>query len=182
MGTKPVQSGPIGERIRFQLKALRDEQSLTQANLASVAAQLGRPMADNTLAKIETGQRRMDADDVVMMALALGTTPNRLLLGDEGGMVALTPTMSAPARQAWAWADGRHPLGREEQRAFRVRSRPLDPPEPPMSGLTEAQQSVIVDVMAAVRRASAAGLPVEASVALIRVLAALDAGHGTGKG
>ncbi|WP_208766958.1 helix-turn-helix domain-containing protein [Kitasatospora cineracea] len=61
---------------------------------------------------IERGDRRVDVDDLVALALALGVSPNRLLLPDvaSGAIVDLAPNYVAQPDQAWAWATGDAPL------------------------------------------------------------------------
>lgn len=76
---------------------------------------LGHPVMDTGITKTEKGQRRVDVDDLVAFALALGVTPNRLLMPDverPGGPAehALTPVAKGRADQLWQWAQGeKHP-------------------------------------------------------------------------
>ena len=83
--------------------------------------ELGRPLLPSGVTKIEQGQRRVDADDLVALAIALRVNPSRLLLSDDGSdqEMALTPTVSVPAFLAWQWADGYAPLPtRSEEEGF----------------------------------------------------------------
>ena len=65
--------------------------------------------------KIEKGERRVDVDDLVALALALGVTPNRLTLPDMDlpGITTkylLTPAVAGSPVALWQWAQGeRHP-------------------------------------------------------------------------
>lgn len=68
----------------------------------------GRPIQASGLAKTEAGDRRVDADDLVALALALDATPNRLLLSGVPEPVPLTPKRSLTFPEAWAWASGEH--------------------------------------------------------------------------
>lgn len=84
---------------------------------------IGRPLFPSAISKIENGHRRVDADELVALAVALDCTPNRLLIapqaGDEeiqltegstelpiGGRVQTEPS----TRDAWRWARGTEPL------------------------------------------------------------------------
>jgi transcriptional regulator with XRE-family HTH domain len=91
-------------------------------------------MLPSAVTKIEQGTRRVDADDLVALALALGVTPNRLLLPDMETAVSedergteLTPGKIVLWREAWAWALGEEPLDVGDGRAtsaFRRENRP----------------------------------------------------------
>ncbi|MEU9056875.1 helix-turn-helix transcriptional regulator [Streptomyces sp. NPDC048384] len=72
--------GPTGARLAANLKALRESLPLTTEQLAVKVTDYGRPMRANTITKIEKGQRRVDVDDPVALALALETRPDALLL------------------------------------------------------------------------------------------------------
>jgi hypothetical protein len=102
----------------------------------------GHPIADAGITKTEKGDRRVDADDLVALALALGVTPNTLLMPEVGYLATsdshlLTQAVSGTAEELWQWAQGERPLripvpgadswlGDGEHRAleFAVRSRP----------------------------------------------------------
>ena len=56
---------------------------MTQAELDAALATVGRPIIQSGISKIENGSRRVDVDDLVALALALGTTPHALLGWDE---------------------------------------------------------------------------------------------------
>lgn len=65
--------------------------------------------------KIEKGERRVDVDDLVALALALGVTPNRLIMPDTdlSGVTTtylLTPAVAGSPVALWQWAQGeKHP-------------------------------------------------------------------------
>ncbi|MFG2277073.1 hypothetical protein ACGFNQ_00100 [Streptomyces asoensis] len=55
--------------------------------------------------------RRIDVDDLVALAAALGVTPNALLLPHRGsGSIDLTGGGTVDATFVWAWAEGCRPL------------------------------------------------------------------------
>lgn len=109
-------------RVAENLRRIRQERGLSYAELARRLTGLGHPILDTGLLKIEKGDRRIDVDDLVALAVALGTTPNRLLLPEMNVEHAaedyqLTPSMSAKPPLLWAWAAGEVPLGRLPSRA-----------------------------------------------------------------
>ena len=62
------------------VRQVRGERRLTLDDVRDRLTELGRPILKTGLSKIETGERRVDVDDLLALALALETTPNRLLL------------------------------------------------------------------------------------------------------
>ena len=75
-------------------------------------AELGRPILASGITKIEQGTRRIDVDDLVALALALGVSPNRLLLDPDAddAELLLTDGRISTRRQSWDWATGAGPL------------------------------------------------------------------------
>lgn len=85
---------------------------------------LGRPLLPSAISKIENGQRRVDVDELMALAVALDCTPNRLLIGPEANdeQITLTPgetesptgwgrvNGNLSARNGWRWARGIEPL------------------------------------------------------------------------
>lgn len=124
--------GPVGERVAENVKRLRGRVPVRE--LSARLGGLGRKMLPSAITKIEQGARRVDADDLVALALVLGVTPNRLLLcdreqaGETDGDMVLSPQTTVLWRHAWAWADGDRPLegpdGPHGGRDFRVAHRP----------------------------------------------------------
>lgn len=133
----PVQNlGPIGEQVAENVRRLRGAMSYRE--LSERLEALGRPIPVLGLSRIESKARRVDADDLVALALALDVTPVRLLLppqtseaGDEP--VQLTPEVARGWTAAWRWATGDQPLvdGDEDRpfsevREFIRRNRPYE--------------------------------------------------------
>lgn len=99
--------GTTGMRVAQRVGELRQQRGLTLAELEDRLLEVGRPILLSALSKIEQGQRRVDADDLVALALALDVSPNMLLLPGEiqrAEPVALTETRSLDAQEAWQWA------------------------------------------------------------------------------
>lgn len=112
MGTNAVNKGPVAEAVAANVRAVREARGLSQQQLAGGVAELGRPMQATTIAKIEGGDRRVDVDDLVALALALNVSPARLLVGDQpqDEEVRLAADVSVPAWRAWHWAVADHSL------------------------------------------------------------------------
>jgi hypothetical protein len=145
MGTHAVEHGPAGKRVAGNVKALRALRGrMTLDQLSSRMARIGRPVQKSGLSKIEAGDRRVDADDLIALAVALDVNPNVLLLGAASVTgIDLTSDMTVMARAAWRWACGDEPLpldpsdeGSAAEAAERVERfgrecRPHDPPQRP---------------------------------------------------
>lgn len=82
MSGRPIQTGPTSARVAANIKVWREQRRLTQQALSGRLTDLGRPMLPSGIAKIELGMRRVDVDDLVIIALALEVEPNRLLFSD----------------------------------------------------------------------------------------------------
>jgi hypothetical protein len=117
-------------RVAKQVARLRGRVPVREFSARLTA--LGRPILPSGITKIEQGQRRIDVDDLVALAVALEVTPIRLLLGppppSEGGSkpdvddlweinehgaayLRLLPNLGMEVWDAWAWALGESPLG-----------------------------------------------------------------------
>jgi transcriptional regulator with XRE-family HTH domain len=71
--------GPVGEQLRANLARIRQSRSLTTAALAEKVTALGRPVYANTITKIEKGARRVDVDDLAVLARALQVSVAQLI-------------------------------------------------------------------------------------------------------
>jgi hypothetical protein len=141
MGKNEVRRGAVSDRVQNTIKRIRQDRGLTGAQLAARLGALGRPMLGTAVNKIETGARRVDVDDLVAFALALNTTPNRLLFNepaDPKGEIELTSNVTAAGFQAWAWANGEQtlipalePLGRAEETYGQLQDEFLRHARPP---------------------------------------------------
>jgi transcriptional regulator with XRE-family HTH domain len=112
MGTNKVQRDPTSGRVAANIAEARAARGLTFRDLHVKLRELGRPISPSGLHKIERGDRRVDVDDLVAIALALDTTPNQLLLGPVApdDKLELTPGVEATGYQAWGWARGEAPF------------------------------------------------------------------------
>ena len=76
--------------------------------LSEKLAALGRPIPTLGLRRIEDGERRVDVDDLMALAVALNVNPAALLLPaeDRGVSVEATGVGSTGFSELWRWADG----------------------------------------------------------------------------
>jgi transcriptional regulator with XRE-family HTH domain len=103
--------GPTGETLRENVRRLREDQRLTYVELSDRLSAAGRPIPVLGLRRIERGERRVDADDLVALAVVLGVNPSTLLLPyTVEGDTEITGAGTVPARAAWGWADGENPV------------------------------------------------------------------------
>ena len=112
MGIRKVERGPTSGRVSTNVRALREAVGLSLEGLSEAMGRAGRPILPSGLSKIEQGDRRVDVDDLIALAVALGVNSSRLLLPDAAGEepIELTATVDRPAWAVWQWADGYAPL------------------------------------------------------------------------
>lgn len=73
----------------------------------------GRIIPPLGLSRIEAGLRRVDADDLIALAVALGVSPITLLLPagtDQDDEVQITAAHTAKAKRVWSWLSASYPL------------------------------------------------------------------------
>lgn len=122
--------GPTGVVAARRVRELRDRAGLSYKQLADELAGIGRPIPALGLRRIESEDRRIDADDLVALAVVLGVNPSALLLPPTiKGDVEITGAGLVLARQAWDWADGTEPLRPVDDDGsarveFQLRARP----------------------------------------------------------
>jgi transcriptional regulator with XRE-family HTH domain len=99
--------GPTGERLRTNIQRIRTDKRISYRVLADRLEEIGRPIPTLGLSRLENGDRRVDADDLMALALALEVAPNELLLAPHDvAEVALAPAVTMPLPRAWTWAAG----------------------------------------------------------------------------
>ena len=101
-----------GETVRFNVRRLREASNLGYAELARRLKANGRGIPELGLRRIEEGERRVDADDLVALAVALDVSPITLLMpstSDADGIVAMSAG-TATAHQFWGWLAAETPL------------------------------------------------------------------------
>lgn len=100
-----------GGYMAENLARLREERGLSTTRLADLLSQLGTPIPATGITRVEKGQRRVDTDELLSLALALKVAPLTLLFPDSAGseLVQLTPNREVTARTAWRWGVGLSP-------------------------------------------------------------------------
>jgi hypothetical protein len=100
------------EVLRARMVELRKAQGInSQAALAARLDEVGYPIHETALARIESGARDVKLDEAVAIACALDVPLPMLLLPlTSGEDVALTSTSGVPAWTAYEWMVGNEPL------------------------------------------------------------------------
>jgi hypothetical protein len=113
--------GPVGNYVVENFNDLLNDRGLSYAELSALLAKLGRPIPPLGVSRIAKGNRRVDVDDLVAIAIALRVNPSALLLPRHGGMddvIELTPEVKRSLSRAWRWMDGAGPLPASEDEAM----------------------------------------------------------------
>lgn len=149
VGFSNMENVASNEYIGASVRQARKARDMDLKDVSRQLEELGHPMGVSALSKLETGNRKILAEDLPYLAAVLGVTPNVLLLGDgspERGpslddIVSLAGKWVLPLSEAWLWAQGER-LPRMQRsdgpflrtadvvasRDFQKRSRPHDPP------------------------------------------------------
>lgn len=169
--------GPTARRVAEAVRRFRRAEDVTAAEASRRLAALGQPIPETGITKTEHATRRVDADDLVPLSLALGVTPNALLMPPvahlgTGERHQVTPALAATAEQMWQWAQGEMPLrvpggeswlghGDHPDLEFSLRCRPyltaLHAPGPPPHA-RGAPDSIMNNLEAAVLDALRSGV------------------------
>ncbi|MCR8695211.1 hypothetical protein NWP13_21995 [Rhodococcus pyridinivorans] len=97
MSTKQrITPGPAGTTVATNMERFRRIQGISYVDLSRRLKQLGRPIAPLGLTRIRDLQRRVDVDDLVALAHALGVEPVDLLRQVPDGS-RQQPELVAPA-------------------------------------------------------------------------------------
>lgn len=114
MTTNRMTTGPTGATVRTNVRRLREDQGVTFAALARRLATLGSAIPALGLRRLEAGERRVDADDLAALAVALGTSPATLMMPEAdrpGDAVPVTGSDGrVPAESVWDWLTAQLPL------------------------------------------------------------------------
>lgn len=132
-----VNLGATGNTVRANIARIRDDRRLTLRKLSTLLGEVGRPLGHTAISDIENGSRRVDVDDLIALAVALGVSPNTLLMpspeeykGAEEKTVDVTGSPDpVDPNDYWTFLDGMRPigsrnLGRLDAYDFVIRSLP----------------------------------------------------------
>ena len=104
--------GPTGQAVAVNVARIRNSLGMSTYRLSEILADLGRPIAASAISKIEGGSRRVDADDLMALAVAFDVPPSALLLPPVAGddSVPVLYDYNEDAALLWEWAEGNVPL------------------------------------------------------------------------
>lgn len=141
MADKKMQVGPTGDTVRQNVKRLRG--GMQYKELSQRMEDVGRPIPTLGLRRLEAGERRVDVDDLMALAVVFGVSPLTILLPADGTRFAASEMTGVTGRQVshntqWLWALGEEPLelpdlgqttqARREVAVFQDRAKPdVDP-------------------------------------------------------
>lgn len=98
------------EYVGANVRELREGLDLDLVDLSAQLETLGVRLGKNALSKLETGGRNITTDELVALAVALGVTPNRILLGDAEDIsqqqVCIAHKWTLTLLEAWKWIQG----------------------------------------------------------------------------
>ncbi len=110
MAGKKSDLGPIGENVAQTVRRFREMRRFGYADLSRKMAQYGREIPPLGLRRIESGERRVDADDLAAIAVALNVSPLALLLPMEDSRVLPADEDAHSSEEIWRWGRGFSPL------------------------------------------------------------------------
>lgn len=131
----PIDFGPTGATAGRNVRRARNARGLSVYRLSELMTKAGRRINPDAISKLERGERRIDVDDLVALAIVLGVPLASLILPVEAeptDMVEVTGGGMVPASQAWRWALGIGPLHEGDTRrsayeadlVFRLHGKP----------------------------------------------------------
>jgi transcriptional regulator with XRE-family HTH domain len=95
------------EAAAEELRRVRTRKGWNQQQLADRLEELGAPIDQATISKIEKNRRRMTLDEVFAFAYALGVSPRALMLPRAyGSEVSVTPATTLTTEQTLDWLRG----------------------------------------------------------------------------
>lgn len=92
---------------------IRNARGYSTVQLSKLLERAGRPITASSITKLELGQRKVDVDDLFVLAVVLRVSPTALLLpptADPDEAVPITGDGEISADVAWAWMLGQRPL------------------------------------------------------------------------
>jgi transcriptional regulator with XRE-family HTH domain len=104
--TRNAPLGSTGETVRRNITRLREQQNLGYTELARRTAEAGRPIPVLGVRRIESGERRVDVDELAVLAVALDVSPITLLMPEadtRDDFVTVTGRPAEEAHTVWEW-------------------------------------------------------------------------------
>lgn len=109
MAGKKLELGPIGAVVAKNVTRYREAARFNYTELSAELAKHKRDISPLGVRRVEEGNRRVDVDDLVALALALNVSPLALLLPRSDSPVVPGGEV-AGAERIWGWAQGVAPL------------------------------------------------------------------------
>lgn len=79
MGTRPVRRGEVAKRVSDAVRAYREARRWSLGDLSKELSATGHPLYPSALSKIESGDRRVDVEDLVAFSKVFGVQPDDIL-------------------------------------------------------------------------------------------------------
>lgn len=107
--------GATAKTVAAAVARHRDRMGWGYARLSRELTKAGRDIPSLGLSRIESGERRVDVDDLTALAVVFGVSPTTLLMPvatDEhpDSAVELTGTGPTDGKALWSWLNGSYPL------------------------------------------------------------------------
>lgn len=101
-----------GKTVSANVRRLREANNLGYAELARRLKATGRSIPELGLRRIEEAERRVDADDLMALAVALDVSPLTLLMPPTNSAddAIITATGTVTAGRLWRWLAAEAPL------------------------------------------------------------------------
>lgn len=117
-GMKEIDLGPTGRHVADRLAELRASRNLTYQGLSDRLTELGWPIPELGLRRIEARARRVTVDDLLALASALNVSPLDLLLPRSEGELPTAVPEDVNLDEVWAWAKQQTNLNPEARASY----------------------------------------------------------------
>jgi transcriptional regulator with XRE-family HTH domain len=87
---REIEVGEAGRRVAKAIQLTRQNKRMTLRDMAAALTTLGRPIGENSLGRMERGERRVDVDDLYAVAEVLEVPVGHLLEGRVDATVSAT--------------------------------------------------------------------------------------------
>lgn len=115
MAGKKTDIGPTAETLSRNLTRLREAKGLTFTQVSKRLADGGRSISPLAVRRIEDGERRVDVDDLMALAIALDVSPTYFLMPDTEGpgdeVIVTGRSESVTAKKLYDFLHGEYGLG-----------------------------------------------------------------------
>ena len=107
-----------GQAFARQVRESRERKPWSQEQLVDRLREMGVEWDRATLARLEAGKRKASLDEAMLLAAALGVSPQYLFLPRSNEPVQLAPNLTVEVRLARDWVRGYTPLNEADERSF----------------------------------------------------------------